>query len=63
MSSTIASASRSNVRRFRPRGGSEQAVATSGAVSLPDSLRAAPGRGSSVSASSRLPSTKRRLVR
>jgi hypothetical protein len=32
-------------------------------VSMPDSLRAAPGRGSSLGASSRLPSTKRRLAR
>jgi non-homologous end joining protein Ku len=44
-------------------GGLEQTVATSNAVSLPDSLRTAPGRASSLRASSRLPSTKRRLVR
>jgi len=41
----------------------EQAVATSSASSLPESLRSAPGRGSSLSAASRLSSTKRRLVR
>src|SRR6201988_3545691 len=46
-----------------PAGGSEQAVATSTPVSRPDSRRAATGRGSSKSARSRLPSTKRRLVR
>src|SRR5450432_2734924 len=40
-----------------------QAVATSKASSLPLSLRSAPGRRSSLSARSRLPSTKRRLVR
>src|SRR5947199_358765 len=44
-------------------GGFAQAVATSSASSLPVSLRSAPGRGSSLSARSRLPSTKRRLVR
>lgn len=33
------------------------------ASSLPDSLRLAPGRGSSLSAADKLPSTKRRLVR
>src|SRR5277367_557858 len=43
VSLTIASASSSNVQRLRPRGGFEQAVATSSAISLPDSLRAAPG--------------------
>src|SRR5450631_2918096 len=63
VSSTIAPASRSSVHRLRPSGGLEQTVATSNAVSLPDSLRGAPGRASSLSASSRLPSTKRRLVR
>src|ERR1700751_5204310 len=51
----------------RPAGtalwGLAQAVATSKASSLPVSLRSAPGRGSSLSARSRLPSTKRRLVR
>jgi putative transposase len=47
----------------RPSGGLEQAVATRRASSLPESLRAAPGRGSSLRARSRLPSTKRRLVR
>jgi hypothetical protein len=41
-------------------GGLAQAVATSKASSLPVSLRSAPGRGSSLSARSRLPSTKRR---
>ena len=40
----------------RPAGGLEQAVATSSASSLPVSLRSAPGRGSSLSAGSRLPS-------
>ena len=60
---TIASASSSSVQRARPAGGLEQAVATSRASSLPVSLRSAPGRGSSLSARSRLPSTKRRLVR
>jgi DNA polymerase III epsilon subunit-like protein len=50
-------------KRARPLGGFAQAVATSKASSLPESLRSAPGRGSSFSARSRLPSTKRRLVR
>ena len=63
VSLTIAPARRSSVQRLRPCGGLEQAVATSNAVSLPDSLRGTPGRVSSLSASSRLPSTKRRLVR
>src|SRR5216684_3640458 len=54
---------RRTVQRDRPVGGLVQAVATSSASSLPLSLRAAPGRGSSLSAPSRLPSTKRRLVR
>src|SRR4249919_1333644 len=53
----------SKVQRERPAGGLEQAVATSKASSLPVSLRRAPGRGSSLSAAARLPSTKRRLVR
>ena len=56
-------ASRSMVQRARPSGGREHAVATSSASSWPVSLRLAPGRGSSVSALSRLPSTKRRRVR
>ena len=60
---TMASASSSSVQRARPAGGFAQAVATSRASSLPVSLRSAPGRGSSLSARSRLPSTKRRLVR
>src|SRR5258708_164695 len=60
---TISPASNSNVQRARPAGGLAQAVATSRASSLPLSLRAPPGRGSSLSAASRLPSTKRRLVR
>src|SRR5712671_2217749 len=47
----------------RQRRGLAQAVATNSASSLPVSLRSAPGRGSSLSARSRLPSTKRRLVR
>ena len=38
-------------------------MATGKASFLPVSLRSAPGRGSSLSARSRLPSTKRRLVR
>src|SRR5262249_11580295 len=63
VSLTIAPANNSRVQRTRPSGGFEQAVATSSASSLPVSLRAAPGRGSSLSAASRLPSTKRRLVR
>src|SRR5664279_465505 len=63
VSLTMASASSSSVQRARPLGGFAQAVATSKASSLPESLRSAPGRGSSLSARSRLPSTKRRLVR
>src|SRR6266481_5581818 len=63
VSLTIAPASSSSVQRARPFGGFAQAVATSKASSLPVSLRSAPGRGSSLSARSRLPSTKRRLVR
>src|ERR1700732_702714 len=55
--------SSSSVQRARPSGGLVQAVATSKASSLPVSLRFAPGRGSSLSARSKLPSTKRRLVR
>src|SRR6202166_2385852 len=62
VSLTIAPASSSSVQRARPSGGLVQAVATSKASSLPVSLRSAPGRGSSLSARSRLPSTKRRLV-
>src|SRR6202795_3034787 len=60
---TIAPANSSSVQRAQPSGGLAQAVATSKASSLPVSLRSAPGRGSSLSARSRLPSTKRRLVR
>src|SRR5258708_453797 len=63
VSLTIAPAKSSSVQRARPSGGVAQAVATSKASSLPVSLRSAPGRGSSRSARSRLPSTKRRLVR
>src|SRR3981189_2692245 len=59
----IAPAKSSSVQRARPSGGLTQAVATNSASSLPVSLRSAPGRGSSLSARSRLPSTKRRLVR
>jgi hypothetical protein len=59
----MASASNSSVQRARPSGVLAQAVATSRASSLPVSLRSAPGRGSSLSTRSRLPSTKRRLVR
>ena len=47
---TISPASSSRVQRARPSGGLEQAVATSRASSGPESLRAAPGRGSSSSA-------------
>src|ERR1700677_5225704 len=51
----------------RPAGapfwGLAQAVATSKASSLPESLRSAPGRGSSLRARSRLTSPQRRLVR
>src|ERR1700736_5934469 len=63
VSLTIAPASSSRVQRARPSGGLAQAVATSKASSLPVSLRSAPGRCSSLSARSRLPSTKRCLVR
>ena len=63
VSLTIASASSVSVQRLRPAGGLAHAVATSRASSLPVSLRSAPGRGSSLKARSRLPSTKRRLVR
>src|SRR6202451_3221226 len=63
VSLTMASAKISTAQRARPSGGFPQAVATSKASSLPVSLRSAPGRGSSLSARSRLPSTKRRLVR
>lgn len=62
MSLTIARAKSSSVQRARPSGDS-QAVATNRASSLSVSLRSAPGRGSSLSARSRLASTKRRLVR
>jgi len=59
---TIASASSFSVQRARPAGGLEQVVATSRALSARElALRA--GCGSSLSARSRLPSTKRRLVR
>jgi hypothetical protein len=51
------------VRRAPPLGGFEQAVAIRRASSLPESLRPAPRRGYSLRAASRLPSTKRRLVR
>src|SRR5205823_7046517 len=63
VSLTIAPAKSSNVQRAQPSGGLAQAVATSRASSLTVSLRSAPGRGSSLSARSRLPSTKRRLIR
>src|SRR5207344_2573729 len=63
VSLTITPANNSRVQRARPSGGLEQAVATRSASSLPVSLRRAPGRGSSLSAAARLPSTKRRLVR
>src|SRR4051794_35643005 len=49
------------VQRARPSGGLEHAVATSSACSWPVSLRLAPGRGSSWTAFSRLPSTKAAL--
>src|SRR6266567_6445482 len=55
VSLTVSSASSSSVHRARPSGGLAQAVATSRASSLPVSLRSAPGRGSSLSARSRLP--------
>ena len=60
---TSSPAKSSSVQRARPAGGLEQAVATSGACSLPDSFRFAPGRGSSLSAAFKSPSTKRRFVR
>src|SRR5215831_11203372 len=63
VSLTSSPANSSSVQRQRPAGGLEQAVATSRASSLPESLRPAPGRGCSLSAASRLPSTKRCLVR
>ena len=63
VSLTNSPAKSSSVHRERPCGGLEQAVATSRASSLPESLRPAPGRGSSLSAASKFPSTKRRLVR
>src|ERR1700675_3143546 len=63
VSLTSSSANSSRVQRARPSGGLEQAVAISRASSLPESLRDAPGRGSSLNASSRLPTKKRRLVR
>src|ERR1039458_8114062 len=63
VSLTIAPADSSSGQGARPSGALEQAVATRRASSLPESLRPAPGRGSSLSAPSRLPSTKRRLVR
>ena len=55
-------ANRASSASYGLRDGFEQTVATSNAVSLQDSLRAAPGRASSLGARSRLPSTKRRLV-
>jgi len=63
VSRTISSARSSSVQRARPAGGFVQAVATSSASSLTESLRSAPGRGSSLSASSNPSSTNRRLVR
>src|SRR3981189_1606680 len=63
VSLTSSSANSSRVQRARPSGGLEQAVAISRASSLPESLRDAPGRGTSLNASSRLPTKKRRLVR
>jgi hypothetical protein len=41
---TSSPAKSSSVQRARPAGGLEQAVATSGASSFPESLRLAPGR-------------------
>jgi hypothetical protein len=58
VSRTSSSANSSKVQRARPAGGREQAVSTSRASSLPDSFRRAPGRGSSLSAASRLPEHK-----
>src|ERR1700693_5489451 len=63
VSLTSSSPNSSRLQRARPSGGLEQAVATSRASSLPESLRDAPRRGSSLNASSGLPTTKRRLVR
>ena len=63
VSLTSSPANSSRVQRARPSGGLEQAVATSRASPLPESLRLAPGRGASFSAASRLPNTKRCLVR
>src|SRR5215211_4936694 len=51
------------LRRGRAAVAPRPAVAPRRASSLPESLRSAPGRGSSLRALSRLPSTKRRLVR
>jgi hypothetical protein len=52
---TNSPANSSRVQRARPSGGFEQAVATSRASSFPESLRSAPGRGSSLSAACRFP--------
>src|SRR5258708_2689741 len=59
---TISSASRSIVHRARPTGGREHATATKTASSLAPSLRGAPGRGDSLSATAKPSSTKRCLV-
>src|SRR5262245_2967027 len=56
-SATNSSASNCMVQRFWPSGGVEQAVAIRRASCLASSLRLAPGRGCSLSAASRLPST------
>lgn len=53
----------SSVQRLRPAGGLAHLAATSRASSLPVSLCSAPGRGSSLKARPRMPSTKRRLAR
>ena len=65
VSLTISSASNSRVQRARPSGWllSRRSRHQQRLLLLPVSLRAAPGRGSSLGAASRLPSTKRRLVR
>jgi hypothetical protein len=68
VSLTSSSAKSSRVQRARPSGGFEQAVATSRASSLPESLRAAPGNAAVVSGFTEpfpggIPSRGQRLVR
>src|SRR3712207_5342886 len=62
-SSTSLSATSCMLQRFLPSGGSLQARATRYASCSPVSLRFPPGRGDSLRARSRLPSTKRLRVR